>query len=513
MDAAPGHIRGYDVLTGKMIWIFHTIPQPGEPGYESWEDKDAWKLTGGANCWMGLTVDPQTGIAYIPLGSASMDFYGGRRRGNDLYGDCMLALEAETGVYKWHFQYIHHDIWDWDPSSAPVLLTVMHNGKKTDAVAQTTKTGFVFLLDRADGTPLFPVTETPVDTITALAGERLSPTQPVPQKPAPFVRQQFLEKDINPYLSKEEYDSVKEQLSRYRTGQMFLPQTKTGTIIFPGFDGGGEYGGPSVDPETNILYVNANEMAWILKMLDVRPKTGQNENYLQAGERLFRQNCMACHGADRKGSGNYPSLLDVKKKYSPADFLSFINTGRRMMPAFQHLEEQDKAAIESYVLEDNKEQPRHYIGKTSAADSFRSVPYSISGYNKFLSKSGLPAVAPPWGTITAIDLNSGEHVWTSVLGNDDRLAGKASGPTGIENYGGSVVSKGGLLFIGAARDGMFRVFNKRTGKLLLETRLPHPNFATPAVYSVNGKEFVVLACGGGKLGTASGDSYVAYSLP
>ena len=513
MDAAPGNIRAWDVRTGKMRWMFRTIPHPGERGYDTWENKDAWKLSGGANNWMGMTIDYNTGIAYIPLGSVAMDFYGGKRPGNDLFGDCMLALDANTGEYKWHFQYIHHDTWDWDPSSAPVLLTVHHDGKDIDAVAQTTKTGFVFLFNRATGQPLFPIKETPVDTVTELVGEKLSPTQPVPQKPAPFVRQSLTEKDLNPYLSKEEYEDVKKRLAGYHTGKMFIPQSKEGTIIFPGFDGGAEWGGPAVDPETNILYVNANEMAWILQMFDVSQKVVAKENYLQAGERLFKLNCMACHGADRKGSGNYPSLINVKAKYDPAGFISFINAGRRMMPSFQYLGEADKEAIRSFVLDYKPDQQKPYVQKTTPDDEFRALPYNISGYNKFITKSGLPGLAPPWGTITAIDMNTGEHVWKVPFGNDERFAGKTNQPTGTENYGGAVVTKGGVLFIGASRDGMFRAYNKRTGKLLWEIKLPNANFATPATYELNGKQYIVLACGGGKLGTTSGDSYVAFAIP
>ena len=256
MDAAPGHIRAYNVRTGKMEWIFHTIPYPGEPGYESWEDKDAWKMTGGANNWMGMIVDHQTGIAFIPLGSASMDFYGGKRRGSNLFGDCLMALDANTGKQIWHFQYIHHDVWDWDPSSAPVLLTVKHNGNPVDAVAQTTKTGFVFLFNRASGEPLFPIVETPVDTATGLVGEKIWPSQPIPQKPAPFVRQTFTDKEINPYLSPDEYADIKAKLAAYHYGRMFIPESKSGTIIFPGYDGGGEWGGPAVDPNDATIFVN-----------------------------------------------------------------------------------------------------------------------------------------------------------------------------------------------------------------------------------------------------------------
>jgi quinoprotein glucose dehydrogenase len=512
MDAAPGDIRAFDTRTGKLVWSFHTIPHAGEPGHETWDNPDAWKTTGGANSWMGMAVDQKRGIAYVPTGSASMDFYGGKRTGSNLYADCILALDAATGKRIWHFQYIHHDTWDWDPSSAPVLLTVKHNGKNIDAVAQSTKTGFVFLFNRENGTPLFPIKETPVDTVTDLVGEKLWPTQPIPQKPLPFIRQTFTEKDINPYLSKEEYEEAKKQLSGWNTGKMFMPQSKKGTVIFPGFDGGGEWGGPAVDPETGFIYINANEMAWILQMFDANAAKKQ-ENYIQAGERLYRQNCMACHGADRKGTGNYPSITEVNKKYTPSAFIEFINAGRRMMPAFKHLSEQDKNAIASFVLHIKKNTEKPYMRQMSAIDSFRTIPYQMSGYNKFITKTGLPALAPPWGTLNAIDLNTGDFIWKTTLGEDSIFKAKGIANTGTENYGGPAVTKGGLVFIGASKDGMFRVFNKRTGKLLWQYRLPAPAFATPAVYEVKGKEYITIACGGGKLGTKSGDSYITFALP
>ena len=512
MDAAPGDIRAFDTRTGRLVWSFHTIPHSGEPGHETWDNPDAWKTTGGANSWMGMTIDHKRGIAYVPTGSASMDFYGGKRTGSNLYADCLLALDAATGKRLWHFQYIHHDTWDWDPSSAPVLLTVKHNGKNIDAVAQSTKTGFVFLFDRENGTPLFPVTEIPVDTTTDLIGEKIWPTQPIPQKPAPFVRQTFTEKDLNPYLSKEEYEEAKKQLSGWNTGKMFMPQSKKGTIIFPGFDGGGEWGGPAVDPESGVMYINANEMAWILQMFDADASKKQ-ENFLQAGERLYKQNCMSCHGADRKGTGNYPSITEVNKKYTPSAFIEFINAGRRMMPAFKQLSEQDKNAIASFVLHIKNNTEKPYMRQMSAIDSFRSIPYQMSGYNKFITKTGLPALAPPWGTLNAIDLNTGDLIWKTTLGEDSIFKAKGIANTGTENYGGPVVTKGGLLFIGASKDGMFRVFNKRTGKLLWQYRLPAPAFATPSVYAVNGKQYITIACGGGKLGTKSGDSYITFALP
>ena len=513
MDAAPGHIRAFDVRTGQMKWIFHTIPQPGEPGYETWEDKDAWKMTGGANNWMGMTIDQERGIAYAPTGSAAMDFYGGKRLGANLYADCLLALDALTGKLRWHFQYIHHDTWDYDPSSAPVLLTVTHNGKEIDAVAQTTKTGFVFVFNRDTGEPLFPVVETPVDTSDALHGEKLWTTQPIPQKPAPFVRQSFLEKDINPYLLPEELEEVKKQLRSYRTGKMFMPGSLQGTIVLPGFDGGGEWGGPAIDPETGLLYVNANEMAWILKMEEVKKKESRNENYLQAGQRLYQQHCTACHGKEMKGGGNYPSIVGMDKKYDKASLIEFINNGRRMMPAFSHLKNEEKEAIASVVLNLKDEYQRKFEIQQTAADIFRQLPYRFTGYDKFLTKTGKPVLAPPWGTLSAIDLNTGEHVWKTVLGEDAVFKEQGVKETGTENYGGPVVTKTGLLFIAATKDAKFRAFNKRNGQLLWEATLPAPGFATPAMYEVNGKQFIVIACGGGKLGTASGDAYVAFALP
>lgn len=513
MDAAPGHIRAYDALTGEIVWMFRTIPQAGEPGSETWDDQEVLKWTGGGNNWMGMTIDPERGIVYAPTGSAAMDFYGAKRTGSNLYTDCLLALDAATGELRWYFQYIHHNTWDWDPSSAPVLLTVEHDGREIDAVAQTTKTGFVFVFNRETGESLFPIVETPVDTATELVGEKLWPTQPIPQQPAPFVRQSFTEQDINPYLSAIEYEEVRQRLRSYKSG-MFAPQSKQGTVIFPGFDGGAEWGGPAVDPTTGILYVNANEMAWVMEILDVEEVEPQAVSYKQAGEVLYQQNCMACHGADRRGSGNYPSLTGVETRYTQPSFIEFLETGRGMMPAFGHLDEAEKAAIATYVLGIESMADRPFEkSEPTPIDVFRRIPYNISGYNRFLSKSRMPAIAPPWGTLNAINLHTGELMWKKVLGEDSRFASQGVENTGTENYGGPVVTAGGLLFIGATKDGKFRGFNKHTGELLWETTLPAAGFATPAVYKVNGKQYVVIACGGGKLGTASGDSYVAFALP
>jgi len=511
-DAAPGHIRAYDVRTGEQKWIFHTIPHPGEFGYDTWEDSIAYKNIGGANAWSGFSLDEKRGILFAPIGSASFDFYGGKRKGTTLFSDCLLALDAATGKRIWHFQDIHHDVWDKDLPTPPALVTVMRDGKQVDAVAQTTKTGFVFLFERETGKPLFPIEEKQVPVNTELLGEKLYPTQPVPTLPKPFARQVVNDSDLNDLIPDSSYQDLRKKFLSYKSGNMFNPPSKQGTVIFPGFDGAAEWGGPAFDPNTGWLYVNANEMPWVLTMIEVKNEVPKKENYLEAGKRLYKQNCMSCHGPDRKGSGNFPTLIDVHKKYNEVQFAAMVSTGRRMMPSFSQLSELEKSAISSFVLEMKAEQQKPFVELPKPVDTFRHLPYSITGYNKFLTKEGYPAIKPPWGTLSAINLNTGDIEWKITLGEYPEFKQKGIF-TGTENYGGPIVTANGLLFIAATRDGKFRVFNKRNGKLLWETNLPAAGFATPSLYSVKGKEYIVIACGGGKLGTASGDSYVAFALP
>ncbi|MEP6727322.1 MAG: c-type cytochrome, partial [Bacteroidota bacterium] len=384
---------------------------------------------------------------------------------------------------------------------------------KIDAVAVTTKSGFIFVLERETGKPVYDIEERKVPTNTDLAGELLSPTQPVPVKPAPFMRQLFTEKDINPLLPDSSYQEVKKRLASYKSDNMFNAPSIQGTVVFPGLDGGAEWGGPSFDPQTNILYINANEMAWVIQAIPVSNKSVNGESYVQAGQRLYQANCMTCHGPERKGSGNYPSLVKINRKYSGAAFDTLLQSGRRMMPAFRQLNATERNAIASFVL-DNKEKSKMYIDSNKQKnDAPFMVPYTITGYNKFLSKEGYPAIAPPWGTLNAVDLNTGEYVWKKVLGNDPEFSLGSKTPTGAENYGASVVTAGGLLFIAASKDGKFRAFNKANGELLWETDLPAPGYATPSVYELDGKQYIVIACGGGKMKTKSGDSYVAFALP
>ncbi len=509
--AAPGFIRSYDVNTGKLRWIFHTIPQPGEFGYDTWDDKNAWKHIGGVNVWSGFSLDEKEGVLFAPTGSASYDFYGGKRTGDNLFANCVLALDATTGKRIWHFQTVHHDLWDRDLPAAPVLITIIKDGKKIDALAQATKSGFIFLLDRKTGLPVYPVNETPVPRYSALTGEKISSTQPIPSFPKPFARQSLTDQDLNTLIPDESYQDIKKRLAGYHADNMFDPPSKEGTIIFPGFDGGAEWGGPAYDPTTNILYVNANEIPWVLTMVDVKINSKTSETNLQAGERLYKVNCMNCHGQNRSGGGNYPNISKINHKFNESQFAELISSGRRRMPAFNQLSKIEIHALATFILDNKNQQSKKFTGHVDDENPWFQLPYTSTGYNKFLTKEGYPAVRPPWGTLSAINLNTGAYIWKDTIGDYPELKAKGF-HTGTENYGGPVVTAGGLLFIAATSDAKIRAFNKRTGQLLWEADLPASGFATPSVYEVNGREFLVIACGGGKLHQPSGDAYVAFSL-
>jgi quinoprotein glucose dehydrogenase len=506
--SAPGHIRAYHIRTGKMAWIFHTIPQPGEVGHETWP-AGAWKFMGGANCWAGMALDEQRGIVYVPTGSAAFDFWGGNRIGQNLFANCLLALDATTGKRRWHYQFVHHDIWDRDPPAPPNLLTVNHDGKSIDAVAQVTKSGHVFVFNRETGEPLFPIEERTVPP-SDLPGEAAWPTQPIPLKPAPFARQIFSADQIT-VISPESHKAVLEKFVTLRPHTPFMPPSREGTIIFPGFDGGAEWGGAAVDPR-GILYVNANEMPWILTMVETKPKDGP---ILSSGEQIYAQICAACHGVNRSGdpARAFPSLEKIAEKLKKPDIVQLLDTGRGMMPSVAFLSTEQKEAVAEFLLGEAPASRTPDQPAASGADVLLSEPYTHTGYNRWLDTNGYPAVKPPWGTLNAIDLNTGEYVWRTPLGEFPELTARGIPPTGTENYGGPVVTAGGIVFIAASKDEMFRAFDQRTGKVLWQTKLPAAGYATPATYMVNGQQFVVIACGGGKCGTKSGDAYVAFALP
>ena len=512
-DETPGHIRAFDVRTGEQKWIFHTIPYPGEAGYETWEDTSAYRYLGSTNSWAGFSLDEKRGIIFAPTGNPTNDFYGGQRKGAGLYGNCILAIDAATGKLLWHFQTVHHDVWDMDIPTPPALVTIVKDGKKIDAVAQTTKTGMVFILDRETGKPIYPIEERPVNTNTALKEEKLWSTQPFPVLPKPFARQTITENDLNKLVSDSSYQDIYRRFKSYHAGTIYTPHSKEGTVVFPGYDGGGEWGGPSVDPETNTLYVNGSEMAWVLTIVDNKPDIEKKKTKLEAGVTLYNQYCMGCHGPERLGGGDYPSIISAERKYNYSQFVELLSTGRRMMPGFNNLDKQEKDALASFILNLKQEQQKEYKGPKKNNDFRPKSLYGFTGYNKFLTKEGYPAISPPWGTLNAINLNTGEYLWKVPFGEFEELTQKGIPETGRENYGGPVSTAGGLLFIGASEDGYMRAYNKRTGKVLWKVKLPAPGLATPAVYAVNGKQYIVIPCGGSKWGGKSSDAYVAFSLP
>lgn len=498
--APPGDIRAFDVRTGTLRWTFHTIPRPGEFGYNTWPP-GAWKTAGAANNWAGMALDARRGILYVPTGSAVFDFYGADRVGNDLFADCLLALDAATGRRLWFFQDVHHDIWDRDLPAPPALVTVQRDGRAVDAIAQTTKQGVVYLFNRVTGAPLFPVQERPFPPST-VPGEHASPTQPMPLLPAPFAPQ-HLTADMLTTRTPAAHAWALHAFAAFRSDGQFVPfSLDRQTIVFPGFDGGAEWGGPAVDPRTGVLYVNANQMAWTGGL--TRDAPGQSP-----GSALYHAQCAICHGQDRAGSPPaFPSLQHLN--LSEAQLAQVLAHGRGRMPAFPALDAKKVALLDGYLRN-----PVEAHGLASIMAGGPGSQFNFTGYRKFLDPDGYPAIAPPWGTLSAIDLNSGKYLWQIPLGQYPALAAQGMGDTGSENYGGPVLTAGGLLFIAATvYDRKFRAFDSRTGALLWETTLPFAGLATPATYSVNGKQYVVVASSGGRDPNGPvGGSYLAFALP
>ncbi len=512
-DAAPGNVQAFNVRTGELAWTFRTIPHPGEYGYDTWP-AETYRSgeVGAANNWAGMAVDRQRGIVFVPTGSAAFDFYGGDRKGDNLFANCLLALDARTGKRKWHFQFVHHDILDRDPPAPPNLVTVTHGGKRIDAVAQVTKQGYVFVFDRETGKPLFPINEVAAPA-SDVPGEAASPTQPIPTKPAPYARQTFTEADINPTATNR--DELVAAFRKSRSEGPFTPLSGRGSVVFPGLDGGAEWGGAAVDPD-GIMYLNSNEMAWLIA-LNPKP-TDDKLAALTPGHRVYATSCTSCHGPERKGNpaSGFPSLVDISNRRTRDYVATVIANGKGMMPAFSQLSGQERQALVAFLFGDEKQEAGLNDTKKPAVQEVSQakapVKYRISGYTKFLDADGYPAVKPPWGTLNAINLNTGEYVWKTIFGEHPALVAKGMAQTGAESYGGPVVTASGLLFIAGTADGKFRVYDKKTGKLLWQTQLPAAGFATPSTYQVNGRQYVVVACGGTKLGAKKGDSYVAFAV-
>ena len=500
LPAPPGDIRAFAVLTGRLRWAFHTIPHPGEFGYETWP-ASSWKTSGAANNWAGMALDPERGILYVPTGSAAFDFYGGDRLGDDLFANCLLALNAQTGERLWHFQGVKHDLWDRDFPAPPVLLTVTRNGKKIDAVAETSKQGFVFLFDRANGTPLFPIEYRPYPA-SNLPGEMAAAQQGLPTKPAPFSRQTLNETNLT-NRTPEVHQWAVEKFHTFRNGGQFVPFTVgQDTVVFPGFDGGAEWGGAAVDPELAIIYINANDIAWTGAL-------AESETFSGAGA-LYRDQCSICHGEDREGSAPaFPSLVGIATRLDSESIATTIKKGKGRMPGFPNISEGQLTSLLDYLATGSSKEVE------SSAPPSQGMKYHLTGYKRFYDPDGYPAVAPPWGTLNAINLNTGEYVWKIPFGEYPELAAEGVNNTGTENYGGPIVTAGGVLFIGATNfDRKFRAYDSSTGGLLWEAALPFAGNATPASYEVNGRQFVVIAAGGGKdPKSPSGGVYLAFALP
>jgi quinoprotein glucose dehydrogenase len=498
LPSSPGHIRAYDARTGALRWTFHTIPHPGEYGYETWP-KDAWKESGGANSWPGLAVDAARGLVFVPTGSAAADFYGADRHGDNLFANTLLALDARTGRRVWHYQAVRHDIWDRDFPAPPTLVTVARDGKQVDAVAQVTKDAHVWLFDRATGNPLFPVEERSVAP-SDVPGEKAALKQHLPALPAPFARQVLREEDLT-QRTPEAHRAVLAQFRTYTSKGQFTPfQVGRETILFPGYDGGAEWGGAAFDPETGRLYINANEMAWTGSLAPaVSGLTTRG---------LYLRDCASCHRDSMEGAPpQVPSLVGIGARRGDEEIKNLVYRGTGRMPGFPQLTDDDIWGLVAYMKSGRSRDVAH---ETDAP----SLAYRFTGYRKFLDPDGYPAVKPPWGTLTAIDLNTGAHAWQVPLGNYPALAAQGLTNTGSENYGGPVVTAGGLVFIGATSfDKRFRAFDKTTGALLWEAALPFSGTGTPATYEAGGRQFVVTPAAGGKDGGPTGGIYVAFALP
>jgi len=511
-ESSPGHIRAYDVRTGKRKWIFHTIPQPGEFGYDTWP-KEGNEKVGGCNAWGGLSIDSKRGIVFAGTGSPSNDFHGGERIGQNLFGNSILALDAATGKLKWHYQVLHHDLWDYDIPCPPNLVTVKKDGRDIDAVAQTTKQGLIFVLERETGKPIFPIEEKPVP-VTTVPGEQSWPTQPFPVKPLPLCRQSFDESMITD-ISPEAHDFALKAAKKFSWGSIYLPPSLTGIVILPGIRGGAEWSGACVDMETGVMYVGINDIPNIVELKEKKDNREElsGMTMIKAGEIFYQRNCAVCHGADKGGNKSFPPLLNIATKLKPDDVSTLLQKARGLMPSFYTLPAEDKEAIIAYLF--NREDKKLYQVKTIDTTKKQTAKrYNLKDYIHLEDQDGYPGVKPPWGTLNAVDLNSGELVWKIPLGEYPALAAQGHPNTGTQLFGGGIVTAGGLIFIGASQDEKFRAFDKNTGKVLWEYQLPAGGYATPATYEVDGKQFVVIAAGGGgRQLTKAGDYYIAFALP
>lgn len=502
-DASPGHIRAYDAYSGEIVWIFHTIPQEGEEGYDSWDWIEGENY-GGANNWGGLSIDAEKGWVYAALGSPVYDFYGANRKGANLYGNCVVALDARTGLKQWHYQTVKHDVWDYDLPAAPTLIDLTLDGSLIKALAQPTKMGEIVLLDRYTGRLLTNPNEVAVPA-SNVPGEEAFPTQVLNQG-IPVVRQRFDSTDVTD-ISAESADYVKQQMRQYRNEGMYTPPSLEGTLTMPATRGGILWGGLSYDRHNNMIYVNANEIPMILQMKKVEEAIAEEGI---SGYAIYMSNCASCHGINGEGQkDSYPSLTNLTERLSHTEIQSIIQKGKGLMPAFAQLDKEETDALMGYLKD-----PRTEATKEAALSTHKLDRYVLNGYRLFTDQDGFPASRPPWGTLNAVDLSTMEVKWKVPLGSYPELRERGISDTGTQNFGGCVATAGGLVFIGGSADEMFRAFDADTGEVLWEYKLSAGGYAVPSVYQADGKQYVVIAAGGGnRLGTPTGDAFYAFAFP
>ena len=503
--STPGDIRAYDAATGAFAWIFHTIPREGELGYDTWEWEPG-EVYGGANPWGGFSLDEERGWVFCATGCAAGDFiYGGSRKGMNLFANCVLALDASTGKRQWHYQTVHHDIWDYDNPPAPILARIHQDGRPRDVAVQFTKMGLTFILDRQTGEPVFPVEERPVPG-SQVPGEEAWPTQPFPSKPPPLVRLSTYEADLSG-ITPESREAALEQFRRHQTGPLYTPPSLRGTLTTPGHQGGVEWGGGAFDPETGVVYVNANEAPTLNRLEPIRELPAADATPVQRGAQLFQTTCTFCHGLQRRGNPPfYPALTNLQLRAE--EIRMVLTEGRGIMPSFAQLPAHQMEDLIAYLLSPPDEEEKIPVAATGRTPRYAQIaPF-------FEDPHGVPAISPPWGTLNAIDLAKGEILWKVTLGEYPQLVAKGIRNTGAKNFGGPVLTAGGVIFIAATPDAKMRAFDKYTGRVLWEHALPAGGYATPSVYMMEGRQYVVIAAGGGgKLGTPHGDSIVAFALP
>ncbi len=505
----PGYIRAYHCQTGQLVWTFHTIPHPGEPGYETWPP-NAYKYAGGVNCWAGMSIDAERGMVFLALGSPSFDFYGADRVGANLYGNSVLALDAATGHYKWHFQTVHHDIWDYDLPCPPNLVTIQQDGKEIDVVVQATKHGFIFVLDREMGEPIFPVEERKVPA-SNLPGEIAYETQPFPLKPKAFVRQSMTEDDLNNY-SPDDHEALLKKFRSVRFDGLFTPPDLQGTLSIPATRGGANWGGLAFDPMTNFIYIRGNNLPEIQTIVDANKHfTAQNNTLFEQGRVVYQKHCAACHGDERQGiPPTFPAVVDLKDRVVEKEALQKIRQGSGQMPGYIGvLTEQEEREIIAFLYD--KKDAKIEVPQIAKSEEEPVRYMNITPYRTWSDPSGNPALKPPWATLNALNLSTGEYEWQIPLGNDETLQEKGAPNTGLLGRSGPMVTAGGLVFISGAADKKLWAFDKKTGDLVWETTLPAPNNANVCTYAVGGKQYLALSVGGTKENPSG--SIMAFALP